>query len=92
LTKLFLAAPANFFSAAFDSHTWAAVAEDAAESFSHFFTKLFLAAPANYFSAALASHVAAAGAADAAGACANADALTNAARMKAMDLIMVNSL
>jgi hypothetical protein len=65
LTKLFFAAPASFFSAALDSHTWAAVAAGAAESFSHFFTKLFLAAPANFFSAALASHVAAA---DAAGA------------------------
>jgi len=45
-----------------------------------------LAAPANFFSAALASHD------TAAGACANADAPINAAKMMAMDLVMENPL
>jgi hypothetical protein len=54
-------------------------------SLTHFLTNEVLAAPANLFSAALASHDAAAGY------CAKADAPMNAARMNAMDLVMVNS-
>lgn len=50
LVKLFLAAPASFFSAA-------AASQLAAASFSHFFMKLLLAAPASFFSAAFAAQV-----------------------------------
>ncbi len=57
--KLFLAAPASFFSVACASHVELAAARAAAASFSHFWTKLFLAAPASFFSVACASQVAA---------------------------------
>ena len=57
--KLFLAAPASFFSVACASHVEVAAARAAAASFSHFWTKLLLAAPASFFSAACASQVAA---------------------------------
>jgi len=62
LTKLFLAAPASFFSAA-----WASQAADAVvapASLSHFFRKLVLAAPASFFSVALASQLASTASAD----------------------------
>jgi hypothetical protein len=53
-TKLFLAAPANFLSAAAFSH-WLALSV-AASVFTHFWIKLFLAAPASFLSAAACSH------------------------------------
>src|SRR5689334_3955950 len=53
LTKLFLAAPANFLSAACPSHVLVAAS---AASLSHFLMKLVFAAPDSFFSAACASH------------------------------------
>ena len=55
--KVFLAAPASFFSVAWASHVDVAAASAAAASFSHFWRKLFLAAPANFLSVACASQV-----------------------------------
>ncbi len=64
-TKLFFAAPASFFSAAWALHV---VVAAAVASFSHFLTKLVLAAPASFFSVACASQ---------AGSAANAAVLAN---------------
>ena len=56
--KLFLAAPASFFSLARAAHS--AFPGAAAASASHFFMKLFFAAPASFFSAARAAQSSAA--------------------------------
>src|SRR5581483_5339770 len=53
--KLFLAAPANFFSAALAEHMSCALAP--CESLSHFLMKLAFAAPASFFSTAFAWQV-----------------------------------